>query len=199
MPIYTWITDPPIVEVPLDQVFNYVTRFQSSVQPVKEAPGDYGVFSAAKAGDSIDISDGFKNSFDSEFKRRLVRRTKRAVYAYMLDGLPVGLIDISVRSDDLYIEHVVGHAGTENAGDVLIEHVLQFSPVSPPVVELFAATEAAFKAYKKLGFVAQTQGATSGGMILDLKTEAAKGLWTPRGGNRYKLTSGLALNYLTNA
>lgn len=197
MPIYTWITDAPIVAVPLDQVSAYVTRFQNSVAPIRDAPQVYGAFSASKAGDSIDISDGFKDSFDSLFKRQIAKN--RRVYAYMLDGLPVGLIDISLRPGDVFIEHVVGHAGTENAGDVLIEYVLQFSPVSPPVVALFAATEAAFRAYKKIGFVETTKGTTRGGMVLDLKTDTAKALWTLLGGNRYKLTAAVAMGYLTNA
>lgn len=54
------------------------------------------------------------------------------------------------------------------------------------------------QAYKKIGFVETTKGTKSGGMVLDLNTDAAKALWTPLGGNRYKLTAAVAMGYLTN-
>jgi hypothetical protein len=201
MPIYTWINEPPIVEIPLEDVQLAVVSFQRSLNDIKDNPGEYGEFSAAKARAAIDIADGFKNAFDTPFKRSLANRrgVARRVFGYQLDGLLVGLIDIAIRTDCVFIEHVVGHAGTENAGDILIEHVLQFSPIDPPVAKLSAAGEQPFNAYKKIGFVGDSGGSqTTGPMTLDLSRPPGSEKWTLVGG-RYKLTSAVALGYMTNA
>jgi hypothetical protein len=195
MPIYTWINDPPIEEIPLAKAAEAVRSFQESLRPIAAGVGVYGEFTATKAGAAIDIAGGI-NQYKTPLALSLGARKKR-VFGYKLDGLWVGLIHIDIWEDCVYIDHVVGHAGTENAGDILIEHVLQFSPKKPPVAELFAATEQAFKAYRKIGFEEKSSGAKSGGMKLDLGSEYGGKFWTQSNG-RYKLSSAVALGYLTN-
>lgn len=198
MPLYRWVNDPPVVEVQLQDVSGVVQAFQDSVRGIAGNPGEYGAFSASKASDSIDISDGFKNQFNGALAQQLARRAGRRVFRYDLDGGPVGLIDISIRAGDVYVEHVVGHAGTENAGDILIEYIIRFSPVNPPVVRLFAATDAAANAYRRIGFVNDNAQNGSGPMTLDLGTQHGLSKWSYVG-NRWKLTAAVNLGYMTNA
>ena len=197
MTIYTWITEPPVVEIPLNDVKTYVTEFQEGLKGFVAA--DVGEFTAAKATAAIEISNGFKDSFDSPMQRELAKRTKQHVFGYRLDGIMVGLIHITIRPGDVYIEHVVGHAGTENAGDILIEYILQFSPVDPPIAALSAAGTQPFNAYKKIGFLPHDPKQTSGSMTLNLNTDYAKGFWTRRGPKQYKLSSAIHLGYMTNS
>lgn len=198
MPGYTWINDPPIVEVPHNEVQQLVKDFNKGQKPIGENPDVFTERYANKANDAIGIADGMGKNFDAlSIALKKHKKAEEKVFKYVLDGVAVGVIHITIEADYVYIDHVVGHAGAENAGDILIEYILRHSPVNPPKVKLFAATKAAFNRYKTLGFVPNEKNADKGGMTLDLSRKPGSDAWK-KVNNKWKRARYANVGYLTN-
>ncbi|WP_174889226.1 hypothetical protein [Candidatus Williamhamiltonella defendens] len=142
-----------------------VKNFKLSIKPLVENSLEFGEFFAIRAHEALTHADRISDKIKSSTNK---------VFSYQLDNKSVGLISANIFPQVIIIERLVGHPGVQNAGYLLIEHVLNCSKLQNPIVKLIAANEVAESAYARIGFKFMTNEV---GMCLDLNTLDTQKLW----------------------
>lgn len=106
---YTWVTDPPVRRLAANVFIQQIGAFRGSLGHV--APGENTVRVVAAIGKILDAMRDIADDPD-------VR-----LFAYMVDGFPVGLLIMSGGMAPK-IDEMVGHPGAEGAGSILTEFAI---------------------------------------------------------------------------
>lgn len=159
-----WVTEPPIVEVTQSKALDLMREMNTNIKgwdkvAVPKSPTE----------DDIDQSDWKKDkrTYQERWNQRLemtwmMLGTKFGggfiagdrIFAYMVDGQPIGLLSIK-NGDPPSVAELVTHPGSAMAGGVLMERAVQTSDGwgAGGKLKLFRSDEDAQRAYEAMGFV----------------------------------------------
>lgn len=188
---YVWVTDPPIVHVPTNQVAARVQLFRQNVADWGNPGGDRWT---ARLGATGHIS-ALAGTHGSE------GRHDRPTFEYRMDGQPIALMVLYLRSDGVIeIKDLVTHPGSANAGGIMVEFALnkvgdynqqlKHEVFASGVVILESYDDDSTAAYEALGFEKDGK---------DMYVNANKSdLWEKHDG-AWKLAKYAQLNYMNIA
>lgn len=118
MAVYTWITDPPVIEVDHGEFIRLIAVFRRNL----------GVY-----GDNTNTEDGRKQlGFINEVLDAMLGclddpdSAQSKCFAYMIDGAPVALMILSGGMSPK-LDELTAHPGAEGAGTIMVEHAVNWS------------------------------------------------------------------------
>lgn len=172
----TWVTDPPIRELEPAEIGPCKQWLSNANKEIAVVGGSKAWLERLWNGMGIAVSVGSGSG---------------AVYAYVVSGKPVGLMEISRLGDsdlDPKIEFLAGHPLARNAGDILIEFAVNLSESSEQGGAIdFEPIDGAKAFYKGIGFVE--------GMMVWSLYPAKAARWSKSGG-RWTLAQDHGAKYL---
>jgi predicted Fe-S protein YdhL (DUF1289 family) len=118
-----WVNEPPIVEVVDPEEFRgFCTRFVSEITTWKSPSATN---QAAIWNDEIDTRMAIAIWAES----KAGENDRQRYFAYMLPGIPAGLMVTSERRGQslIKIKSLATHPGTQGAGGILVEHAVNLS------------------------------------------------------------------------
>jgi hypothetical protein len=155
------IADNPAIELSnLEDILDSLNKyFINDLEEYKDT-NEYGEYIADKANGCISLAQSMKIFISAQSHK--VGDIMR-IFALPLLGQYVGMAAVKKLTDgSAYIEHIVGHPGFDNAGDILIEKILNredlFNEKTNPIIKLEAADIETERRYLDLGFSKPTNG-----------------------------------------
>ncbi len=184
---YTWVDDAPVVALPPYEVEGRAKRLIE-------------IYKAWGGG-------GEGRIVNTDHIAGLIEKKgpqKGASFEYRLAGEPLALMTVNFQTYD-YVEiiYLVAHPGTENAGGIMVEYLLNLIErlnddhgfgLVPNMVKLESLNEDATAAYEALGFTV-----TKAGMYPDMQLDAdASDKWE-RVGEKWRLKKYKLQRFLATA
>jgi len=175
-----WINAPPIRRVTdFGELKRYVAELQERTEEMQRD------FDQASIGENPSLEprrhassrSGILKKFEEMIQRNSVGPAS-FIYVYLYQGKPVSLFEVimSERTDYAFLANIVSHPWYFGTLGTVVEFILNETRArgAKPIIELYALTGEAAKAYLGLGFVGSDDAADEGGeMELDLTNGSA--------------------------
>jgi hypothetical protein len=119
VPVYGWVTEPPIVFVPWGEVAERVRVFQANLK-------DWGsVDGRTELAGRMNAHRG-SASFIAELIEKKLSPPYTPVFEYRVAGQPIALMQFDMQGSGgmLEIKNVTTHPGSEGAGGIMVEYAL---------------------------------------------------------------------------